>query len=203
MWFKRLFPGNLIWDLPAGAERSVYLTFDDGPHPDITPRVLDLLQQHDATATFFCVGNNVRKYPDTYERILNEGHSVGNHTYDHLNGWRTETRAYTNNIAKAAGYIKSRLFRPPYGKIRYSQIWRMRKSDTDWRIVMWSVLSADFDTAVSPEACLDNVVRNLQPGSVVVFHDSVKALERLEYALPRVLDHCRQQGFKPRAIPMI
>lgn len=201
-WFKKLHPGNLIWDMPDRGDRSVYLTFDDGPHPEITPFVLDQLRDYQAKATFFCVGNNVHLYPDAYQRILDEGHSVGNHTYDHLNGWRTDANVYTGNIVKASSFIHSPLFRPPYGRIRYSQLRRLHRARPEWKIIMWSILSADFDISITPEQCLDNVLRNIRAGSIVVFHDSIKARERMEYVLPRVLDWCRSQNLIPKAIKM-
>ena len=204
IWFKRLYPGTLIWDIREGkADGSVYLTFDDGPHPEITPFVLNTLKAYNAHATFFCVGNNVRLYPDTYRQILDAGHSMGNHTYDHLNGWRTEPHQYLSNITKAAGLISSPLFRPPYGRIRYSQLRKLRETNPDYKVIMWSLLSGDFDRNITPQQCLDNVLHHLQPGSIVVFHDSVKARERLEYTLPRVLDYCKQHNLTPRAISMI
>ncbi len=202
-WFKRLYPRIVTWEMPADEDRSVYLTFDDGPHPDITAYVLDKLKEYNAYGTFFCVGNNVRKFPDMYQRILAEGHSVGNHTYDHLNGWHTDCRAYTGNIMKAAELIKSKLFRPPYGRIRYSQLRRMHKAWPDWKFIMWSVLSADFDPEITPSQCLENVLQNIEPGSIVVFHDSQKARERMEYALPRVLAYCQSQNLVPRPISML
>jgi peptidoglycan/xylan/chitin deacetylase (PgdA/CDA1 family) len=188
--------------MPAAHNRAVYLTFDDGPHPDVTAFVLDQLEQYKAHATFFCVGNNVRLYPQMYQRIIAGGHSVGNHTYDHLNGWKNDCATYVRNVEKAARGIDSLLFRPPYGRIRYTQIRRLRRSGVPWRIVMWTLLSGDFDPNISPEQCLDNVIRNLRPGSIVVFHDSLKAQERMAYALPQVLEYCRREGLTPLALPM-
>jgi peptidoglycan-N-acetylglucosamine deacetylase len=201
-WFKSLYPRDLTWEIPASQDRAVYLTFDDGPHPDVTGFVLDILAKYGAHATFFCVGNNVRQYPEMYARILSAGHSTGNHTYDHLNGWKNDCGTYNRNIDRAAQLINSRLFRPPYGRIRYTQIRRLRRSGTPWRIIMWSLLSGDFDPHLTPEQCADNVIRNLRPGSIVVFHDSLKARERMAYALPLVLEYCRREGLTPVAIPM-
>jgi peptidoglycan-N-acetylglucosamine deacetylase len=188
---------SCIWSLSPTAP-VVYFTFDDGPHPQATPFVLDQLQQYGAKATFFCIGKNVVEQPDIYQRILTEGHAVGNHTHNHLNGWKTGNKTYLENIRTAGGYIKSNLFRPPYGRISPFQI---RQLKPDFHIVMWDVLSADFDTEISGEQCLQNVVFKLQKGSIIVFHDSAKAWERLEYALPRALAFCKKQGWRMEALP--
>ncbi|MGX5818506.1 polysaccharide deacetylase family protein [Chitinophaga lutea] len=188
---------SCIWDLSPAAG-AVYLTFDDGPHPTATPYALDTLKRYDAKGTFFCIGKNVVEYPDIYQRILSEGHRTGNHTHNHLNGWKTGNDVYVQNIQQAAEYIRSDLFRPPYGRISPFQIRLLKK---DYRIIMWDVLSGDFDTAITGKECLENVLFKLRPGSIVVFHDSAKAWDRMEYTLPRVLEHCRKQGWKVEAIP--
>ncbi|WZN39394.1 polysaccharide deacetylase family protein [Chitinophaga pollutisoli] len=136
-------------------------------------------------------------HPDIYQQILRDGHAVGNHTHNHLNGWKTATDKYISNIREAAQYIRSNLFRPPYGRISPFQIRELKK---DYRIIMWDVLSGDFDTEITGEACVQNVVFKLQPGSIVVFHDSEKAWDRMSYALPRILEHCKRQGWEVRAI---
>jgi peptidoglycan/xylan/chitin deacetylase (PgdA/CDA1 family) len=187
---------SCIWNF-SPASNAVYLTFDDGPHPEATPFVLEQLKKYDAKATFFCIGKNVVEHPGIYQQILMEGHSVGNHTHNHLNGWNTSTDKYIGNIKEAAGYIRSNLFRPPYGRISPFQVKQLKK---DYRIIMWDILSADFDTAITGEACVQNVVFKLQPGSIVVFHDSSKAWDRMSYALPRVLEHCKRNGWKLEAI---
>ncbi len=200
-WLKKVFPKGLIWDLLAGKEPTVYITFDDGPHPTVTPFVLEQLDKYDAHATFFCVGNNVTKFPEVYELVLSKGHSTGNHTFNHMNGWKTNNETYLANIELAKKPIKSNLFRPPYGKISYSQARLLQQKKYGLKIIMWNVLSGDFDRELSPEKCLDNVLHNIKPGSIVLFHDSEKAWDRMSYALPRVLEYCKQQGWKMKAIP--
>lgn len=197
---KRIF-SSYVWSLPS-EENIVYLTFDDGPHPIITPWVLDQLKEFDAKATFFCIGNNVEKYPDVYQKILDEEHAIGNHTYHHLNGWKTDDNKYIDDVVAAAQHIKSNLFRPPYGRIRNSQAKRipaaMRREDVS--IIMWDVLSADFDASFSPEQCLNNVIENVSAGSIIVFHDSEKAFNNLRYALPKTLESLKEAGFNFRKI---
>ena len=188
---KKMFP-DLIWDIRTD-EKDIYLTFDDGPHPDITPQVLKILDKYDAKATFFCVGDNARKYPDTYELIINKGHGVGNHSYSHSNGWRINNDEYFNDIDHADKLIKSDLFRPPYGRIKPSQIKVLKKK---CRIVMWSVLSYDYSQKVSKEQCLRNSIVSTKPGSIVVFHDSLKSVNNLLYALPLFLKHFTKEGYE-------
>lgn len=185
----RIYPQR-VWDLPAEGGR-IYLSFDDGPHPEATPLVLDLLASHHAKATFFCIGRNVQLYPEIYQRILDEGHAVGNHSYSHVNGWRTATKDYVEDVSRARTLISSRLFRPPYGRIRGAQARSIRRMDM--KLVMWSLLSGDFDEAISGEQCAANVLNKMRPGDVIVFHDSRKALPRLSYALPLVLDSIRER----------
>lgn len=198
-WLRRLYSG-LVWRMPAGGEKLLYLSFDDGPHPAATPFVLDELKRYDARATFFCIGKNVQEYPQLYRRLLLDGHRVGNHTYDHLDGWRTDDKKYLENIRVAARWIDSDLFRPPYGKITRWQSSLLRDAPFNYKIVMWEVLSADFDNALSPEQCARNVQRRARPGSIVVFHDSEKAFERLRIALPAVLMHFSAMGYRFEAI---
>jgi peptidoglycan/xylan/chitin deacetylase (PgdA/CDA1 family) len=178
----------------------VYLTFDDGPHPQITHFVLDQLDRYDASATFFCIGKNVVDNPGLYERLARSRHAIGNHTYDHLNGSKVNTEDYLADIAQAAAHIDSRLFRPPYGRIRRTQALALGEATPPYTIVMWSLLSADFDTDLSPQKCLENVVFHAEPRHIIVFHDSLKAAPRLEYALPRVLEHCHRQKWKMAAL---
>lgn len=184
-----------VWRIGLN-KKILYLTFDDGPHPRITESVLDLLKKYQAKASFFCIGENVVKYPETYKRIISEGHAVGNHTFNHLNGWRTEDGHYVNNTQKAAKVIESRLFRPPYGKIKMSQRRRLMYGEMKMKIIMWSVLSGDFDRRVTPERCARYVVRSSRPGSIIVFHDSEKAADRMLYALPKVLEHFSALGYR-------
>lgn len=192
-WLKKLYPA-CIWEMQPN-EKVIYLTFDDGPHPEATPFVLDELKKHDAKATFFCIGKNVARRSDIYRRILNEGHSTGNHTFNHKNGWKTNDLAYLKDITAAREYIDSSLFRPPYGKISKWQIKHV-KNAFQMKVIMWSVLSADFDAKVTPETCLKNVILGAKPGSIVVFHDSEKAWTNLAYALPKVLIHFAELGYR-------
>lgn len=193
-WMKKLVPGA-TWSVDT-QEPVIYLSFDDGPHPDITPKVLDILNQYHARACFFCVGANVQRYPDVYRKIIDAGHTVGNHTYHHLNGWRTKDKKYMEDIALAAKYIDSRLFRPPYGRLGLFQRKLLAKPAYDMKVVMWSVLSGDFDPKISPEQCLDHVLLNTGAGDIVVFHDSEKAANRMLFALPRVLEYFSGKGFR-------
>ncbi|GBL34910.1 chitooligosaccharide deacetylase [Filimonas sp.] len=188
-----------VWHVKEHAN-SIYLTFDDGPHPTITPFVLDELKKHHAKATFFCIGKNVALYPEIYQQILDEGHSVGNHTQNHLNGWKTENLEYYKNIKAASKLINTRLFRPPYGRMTYAQSLGVNRLFPKAKIIMWDVLSGDFDTELSPEECLNNVISATKPGSIIVFHDSEKAWERMHYTLPLFLEHCTAQGWKMKKL---
>lgn len=192
-WIKKLYPQR-IWNMPP-AKKAIYLTFDDGPHPEITSFVLDELHRYNARATFFCVGKNVVDNPLVFNRILEEGHAVGNHTYDHLDGWKTHNAVYINNILKARRYINSDLFRPPFGRISSAQQKNLLKQHNKVQIIMWSVLSGDFDIDITPVQCSKNVIKNAESGSIVVFHDSEKAQLRLRYALPEVLKYFSGKGF--------
>lgn len=182
---KKIFP-DYIWHLPSAD--TVYLTFDDGPHPTITPWVLDQLKEHNAQATFFCIGSNVEKYPEVYQRILNEGHAVGNHTYRHLNGWKTDDKTYLEDILEAAALLNANLFRPPYGRIKNKQAKQLFRIMPNVKIIMWDILGCDFDVSITPQQCLANVVENVSAGSIIVFHDSEKAFNNLRFALPKTLE---------------
>ena len=197
---KRIYSAYL-WSVNT-SEKELYLTFDDGPHPEATPFVLKNLKQYNALATFFCIGKNVVAHPELYKQILSEGHSVGNHTFNHLNGWKTKNDIYLKDIAEASNYIDSNLFRPPYGRITSFLAKNLRPvmKGKEPRVVMWDVLSADFDTTITKEQCLANVVLQAVPGSIVVFHDSEKAMPRLEYALPRVLNYFTEKGYVFKSI---
>ncbi len=200
-WLPKLFPRTLAWKMPAGQhEPAVYLTFDDGPHPVATPYVLEQLRLYNAKATFFCIGKNVVERPELFEQIKDAGHAAGNHTHNHLNGWKTDTPVYISNIAEAHRYIGSHLFRPPYGRIRRSQAYMLHASAQPFKVIMWDVLSADFDTDITPQQCLDNVLGNIVPGSIVVFHDSAKAWDRMSYALPEVLAYCKKKGWACKSL---
>ena len=202
-WWLRKFYSSFIWKIPT-KEKVLYLTFDDGPHETATPFILDELKKYGAKATFFCIGKNVVSLPSLYKRMLGEGHKAGNHTYNHLNGWKTDDTTYINNIADAAKYIDSNLFRPPYGRIkRFQSKLLMRRKDSSrplFKIIMWDVLCGDFDVKLSPQQCLDNVLKNAAKGSIVVFHDSTKAWSRMSYALPRVLEHFSKEGYMFKAL---
>jgi peptidoglycan/xylan/chitin deacetylase (PgdA/CDA1 family) len=195
-WVRWIFP-HYIWRMPT-REKVLYLTFDDGPHPQITPFVLDSLKKADAKATFFCIGKNVLLYPDVYRRIIAEGHAVGNHTHNHLKGSKTSAEAYAADIKKAAHLIHSHLFRPPYGRITRRQAAAVPAAINrrDAKIIMWDVLSADFDPNILPQKCFDYVLRHARPGSVIVFHDSEKAYANMQYALPLVLQHFAAAGYR-------
>lgn len=194
---KKIF-SNYVWDIP-NTENNVYLTFDDGPTPEITQWTLNHLKNYNAKATFFCIGDNIRKHPEVFKELLKDGHSIGNHTFNHLNGWKTNTKKYIENTKlfeeeySKLTHEKCTLFRPPYGKIKPSQSKILRKMN--YKIIMWDVLSVDFDTAITPEQCLENVLQNISAGSIIVFHDSVKAYSNLEYVLPRTLEFLKQKGF--------
>ncbi len=187
---KKMF-SNYVWDIPNN-ENKVYLTFDDGPTLEVTNWVLKELKKHNAKATFFCIGNNVEKNPEIYQNIIDEGHCIGNHTFNHFNGWKTNDNNYIKNTLMCEN-LQSKLFRPPYGKIKLSQSKTLR--NLGYKIIMWDVLSADFDTNISPEKCLENVLKNIESGSIIVFHDSQKALINLKYALPRTLSFLKENGF--------
>ncbi|MBN2275190.1 MAG: polysaccharide deacetylase family protein [Bacteroidales bacterium] len=196
---KRLYH-SLTWDL-YNCTDSVFLTFDDGPTPGVTKQVLDILKAFDALATFFCIGRNAERNPELISMIRSAGHIIGNHTYSHLNGMKTRNRDYYNDIQLARSFTPSELFRPPYGMISPSQIKHLKKQYT---IIMWDIMSYDYDPAVSREKCLDNVITSVRPGSVVVFHDSLKASEKVLYALPRVLEFVKEKGWKgsPLRLPI-
>jgi peptidoglycan/xylan/chitin deacetylase (PgdA/CDA1 family) len=194
---KKLF-SNYVWDIPNN-ENKVYLTFDDGPTPEITEWTLAQLKKYNTKATFFCIGDNIKKYPEIFQKVVAEEHSIGNHTFNHLNGWETSTQNYIENsrlyeVEHCKQSTKNcKLFRPPYGKIKPSQSKILRK--LGYKIIMWEVLSEDYDSSVSPEKCLENVLKNVTSGSIVVFHDSQKAYRNLEYALPRTLEFLKEKGF--------
>lgn len=204
MWIKTnrlikwLFP-KYVWEIP-NKENKIYLTFDDGPIPEITEWVLDILKEEKIKATFFCIGDNIKKNPEVFKRIITEGHSVGNHTFNHLKGWNFSTKEYLQNTILCEAAMtsniknqKSKLFRPPYGKIKFSQSRKLRK--LGYKIIMWDVLSVDYDNEVSAEKCLENITRNTVSGSIIVCHDSIKAFKNLEYALPKAIKALKNKGF--------
>jgi peptidoglycan/xylan/chitin deacetylase (PgdA/CDA1 family) len=196
---KKIFP-KYIWDIP-NTENKIYLSFDDGPIPEVTEWVLDQLKKYNAKATFFCIGDNIEKHPEIFKKVIQEGHAIGNHTFNHLNGWKTNTENYIENtnqceeiIQKSKIYnLKSKIFRPPYGKISPSQSKILRQ--LGYKIIMWDVLTADFDQSISPEQCLENATSKVKSGSIIVFHDSQKASRNLKYTLPKTLELLSQKGF--------
>lgn len=192
-WIKKWVYPNYLWSMPE-TDKKIYLSFDDGPHPEATVFALDELKKYDAKASFFCIGKNVAAHPDLYARIVADGHATGNHTYDHMNGWKTNDKTYFENIAKASKYIDTVFFRPPYGRITRFQA-TQAADKLGFTIVMWSVLSADFDTRISPQKCWNNVKRAAGNGSIIVFHDSEKAMERMKFALTQTLDYFSAKGF--------
>ncbi len=202
IWFKWLYPA-LEWDGPANGKNEVYLTFDDGPIPEVTPWVLEQLNLYDALATFFCVGQNVIKHPQIFNEIIKNGHQTGNHTFNHLNGWGTSNETYFENIESAekemesAGVTANDLFRPPYGKIKRSQISKLKNR---YRLIMWGALSGDFDPELDPNLCLKNTIAATKPGTIVVFHDSIKSWDRLKIALPGYLQFLKDSGFTTRTL---
>lgn len=198
LMFKTLMP-QFTWHIKSKA--NIYLTFDDGPHPSITPEVLALLAQYQVKATFFCVGENVQKYPDVFQQIQNEGHEIGNHTYNHLNGWYTENEIYLDNVVKANALIPSTLFRPPYGRIKKTQAQALLKAG--YKIVMWTLLTGDFDTRISGKKCYENIASKLRMGDIIVFHDSEKAYDRLMYALPKLLAYCQEHHINIKPVSEI
>lgn len=185
-----IFP-FITWRIKT-KEKILYLSFDDGPIPEVTPWVLEELNKFHAKATFFCIGDNVIKHPDIYNFLIANGHSIGNHTFTHLNGWKTSNTKYLEDVNQAKQVIASNLFRPPYGKIKLSMIKPLRK---EFKIVMWDVLSYDFDRSLDGKGCFENVRRNAREGSIIVFHDSLKANDRLRIALPEVLKYYTDKGF--------
>jgi len=199
-WLRRFY-GKARWDMPPTQPPAVYLTFDDGPHPVITPQVLDILRTYQAKATFFCIGKNVAEYPSVYEDIIAQGHTVGNHTHRHLNGWKTKTEDYIADVQQAALQVNSRLFRPPYGRIKPAQARQL--SIQGFSVVLWSLLSGDFDVHITPDQCRDRVIQNLEPGDIVVFHDSQKAASRMLFTLPHILEHCAAKGWDMRALDVL
>jgi len=190
---------SLTWN-KSRAEKAIYLTFDDGPIPDVTEFVLKTLRDQQVKATFFCIGDNIRKHPQLFQQLLNDGHKVGNHTFNHLKGWKTDDATYLDNFEQCQRLTGSKLFRPPYGRIKKSQIRQIRERYPDMNIIMWDVLSGDFDLKLTPESCYHNVDKYVENGSIIVFHDSLKAFERLQYALPRSIADLKAKGYQFRTL---
>lgn len=192
---RRVFP-NIVWDFPyTHTSDTLFLTFDDGPIPEVTPWVLSVLKKYKAKATFFCVGENVVRYPEVYQRILDEGHAVGSHTFKHINGWKTSYEDYIADVKKASEVIKTKIFRPPYGKITPMQL-KFVRTELKYRLVMWDILSKDFVRELPEQDCFYNVIDYAKPGSVIVFHDSLKTARKLQYVLPKILEMYRSEGYR-------
>jgi peptidoglycan-N-acetylglucosamine deacetylase len=219
---KKMFP-NYVWDITT-SDKIIYLTFDDGPTPEITNWVLNTLKSFNAKATFFCIGKNIEAHTDIFQNIINDGHAIGNHTYNHVKGWKTSAEDYVANVLKAEQVMTSEpgvqssefqktddleisnqkstfnnLFRPPYGQITPKQGKELMK--LGYKIIMWDIISFDWDNTVSEETCLINVTTKSTNGSIIVFHDSVKASRNMQYALPKVLEHFSEKGYMFNTIP--
>ena len=192
-WLQWFYP-TLTWHKNR-KEKTIYLTFDDGPIPVVTPYVLNTLKKFNAQATFFCIGENIDKYPEIFSEVVSAGHTIGNHTYNHLKGWKTSDADYLNNIKKCSEFTGSKLFRPPYGRIKKSQISAINQQIPEAEIIMWDVLSGDFDQSISAQKCISNVLKNSTNGSIIVFHDSLKAFGQLKQSLPIILEKLTTQGF--------
>jgi peptidoglycan/xylan/chitin deacetylase (PgdA/CDA1 family) len=190
-WIRAIYPKGLIWQVPAN-RHEIFLTFDDGPVPEATPMVLEILKRFNIKATFFCVGENVVKYPEIFELLRRNGHCVANHTYHHVKAWKTGFEEYLSEVEQCNTLVNSDLFRPPHGQINYKIARKLRKN---YRIVMWSALTGDYDKKLSGDTCLSNAINNTKPGAIIVFHDSIKARERMEYALPLYIEHCQKSGY--------
>jgi len=188
---QEMFPG-FIWNIPSAGHKTLYLTFDDGPTPHITNWVLKQLAEYNAKASFFCVGEQIARHPHIMKKVREQGHAVGSHTFSHESGWATDQHTYMRSARKTARMIDSDLFRPPFGRVKPAQA---KALNEQFRVVMWDVMSGDFDASITPDQCFQNVAVKAQPGSIIVFHDSVKARKNLFYTLPKVLEHFSEQGY--------
>jgi peptidoglycan/xylan/chitin deacetylase (PgdA/CDA1 family) len=189
-FLKWLYPG-LTWH-KSRKEKCLYITFDDGPIPDVTPEVINILKKFDVKATFFCVGDNITRYPEIAKQLIDEGHKIGNHTFNHLKGWNHTFEKYTENVQKCQELTQTTLFRPPYGRATRKQLKYLKKQ---YEVIMWDVLSGDFDLHLTPQQCLNNVLKHTENGSIIVFHDNIKAIPRLLYTLPRALEQWKLEGY--------
>lgn len=190
-WIRAFYPRGLTWRVPT-SNREIYLTFDDGPVPEVTPVVLDILKKYNVKATFFCVGENVQKYPDVFNQVQKDGHAIGNHTYHHVKAWKTDYNVYLSEVEQCNRLVKSNLFRPPHGQINRKIARKLRK---DYQIIMWNALTGDYNKNLTGNQCLANAINNTSPGSIIIFHDSIKAFERMEYALPLYIEYCLKEGY--------
>ena len=203
-WIQRKIP-TLVFSIST-SKKKLYLTFDDGPTTEITEWVLQQLKIYNAKATFFCIGKNIDNHPEIFDEIIEGGHRIGNHTQNHLKGWKTKNEVFFENITATEKILLEKgvvdlpkLFRPPYGKIKPSQVHFLKGKN--YKIIMWDVLSLDFDKNVKPEKCLQNVLKNAENGSIIVFHDSVKASEKMMYVLPKILEYYSKKGYRFCVIP--
>lgn len=190
-FFLRWMYPKVVWN-KSRKDKILYLTFDDGPIPEITPWILDTLANYNVKATFFCVGENIIKHPEIFDRILKEGHQVGNHTYNHLRGWDYSDEEYLENVYKCQKLTNTTLFRPPYARAKKSQLKVLHKN---FEIIYWDVLSGDFDLNLSPANCYKNIINHTRNGSIIVLHDNIKAIPRVEYVLPKMLAHFIENGY--------
>lgn len=188
---RKLMHPRLNWGVPVN-QKKIFLTFDDGPVPNVTPEVLHILNHFNIKASFFCVGDNIRKHPSILQQVIDAGHTIGCHTFNHLKGWNTPTQDYINNVLKCQDYYDTPFFRPPYGKITRQQINHLPQQ---YIIILWTVLSYDWDQRVSPQECLDTVIQHTQPGAIIVFHDHAKAMKNLRFALPRYIQWAQKKGY--------
>lgn len=195
----RLLFSKSFWRIKVPHQKTVYLTFDDGPIPEVTPWVLNVLDHYKVKATFFCVGDNVRKHPDVYQQLLEGGHKTGNHTFNHIQVWNNKTSFLLDNTAKADALIGSSLFRPPHGHMRVPQNRAIQKAG--YNVVMWDVVTRDYNPLLTPEQVLQNVKKYTRDGSIIVFHDSLKAEKNMKYALPRAIEWLQEQGYTFEQIP--
>lgn len=188
---QKLFPRR-VWQINTD-QKVLYISFDDGPHERITPMVLQLLEKYGALATFFCIGDRVNKHPECFELIKQAGHAIGNHTYHHVNGWKTDPTIYVADVQKAAALIDSKMFRPPYGRLTSAQFQRLEQQG--FKTIMWTILSGDYDKRLTPEQCAARVVQTLQPGAIILFHDSEKAEKNMMVALEKLLEEGSARGY--------
>jgi len=195
-WIRALYPKSLTWRVKTSLP-EIFLTFDDGPIPEVTPLVINILKKYNIKATFFCVGENVHKYPEVFKLLIEDGHAIGNHTFHHVKAWKTDYKLYLSEVAECNKLVNSNLFRPPHGQISRRIVQTLRK---DYRIIMWSALTGDFNKKLSGDQCLANAIKKTRPGSIIVFHDSLKASERMEYALPLFIEFCIKHGYSFRTL---
>ncbi len=195
--FLRWIYPNAIWNLPSDS-KVVYLTFDDGPTPEVTEEVLQILENYQAKATFFCIGKNIEQHPELFKLVQTKAHHIGSHTYSHLNGWKSKPTDYLNDYQKGRDLAQSNLFRPPYGRILLKPLQTIQKQD---KVIMWDILSKDYNESLTPETVLNNILRNIKPGAIIVFHDSEKAKKNVLAVLPQLLQNLKQQGYAMEAIP--